>query len=459
MLGMIRPGNLCRQAVLACLLTFVLPSLASAAEAVVTDVRVGPHAQTSRVVFEMTNQVPYSIFLLHDPYRVVVDLPEVGWQLPSRPLPTPTGVFRTLRYGLFKPGTSRIVVDLERPAVVHKSYILAPSGSHGYRLVVDLISASGAVFARHEKAGKITGELLSATRFTKPNPPTLTIPAVKMPTGPVADASLTPPETPSPSREISLASSQENQDASFQLAPRKPPVHPIYHKRVVVIDAGHGGPDPGTIGNSGIYEKHITLAMARELKSQLESSGRYDVRLTRKRDVFIRLRDRVEIGRDAGADLFISLHADSIRDRGIHGPSVYTLSENASDKEAAALASKENKSDLIAGIDLTNENRDVTNILIDLAQRESMNQSAIFAGHLIDSLKRQVQVLRNTHRFAGFAVLKAPDVPSVLVEMGFLSNPTDERNLRSRSYRRRFAVALKKGIDVYFSGVEEARNR
>jgi len=461
MLGINRLKFAFKLAILACLAAVMLPHALKAAEAVVTDVRVGPQARTTRVVFELSNQVPYSVFSLSNPYRVVIDMPEVGWRLPPRPLPVRTGVFETLRYGLYKPGNSRVVVDLRQPAVVKKTFIMAPSGTHAYRLVIDLVSATKTVFARHQKAGPIKVSQLGTSSFVGPKAPVTKVPAAAAPKKPsvVAQAPAAQRQTQL-SQQVVVATSRQNiQNATFQLAPRKPAIRPQRETRVVVIDAGHGGPDPGTIGNSGIYEKHITLAMARELKEQLEASGRYKVVLTRQRDIFIRLRDRVSKGREAGADLFISLHADSIKDSKVNGPSIYTLSENASDKEAAALASKENKSDLIAGIDLTHENRDVTNILIDLAQRESMNQSATFAGHLIKSLKRQVHVLRNTHRFAGFAVLKAPDVPSVLVEMGFLSNPTDERNLRSRTYRRRFASAMKKGIDTYFSRVEEARSR
>jgi N-acetylmuramoyl-L-alanine amidase len=178
--------------------------------------------------------------------------------------------------------------------------------------------------------------------------------------------------------------------------------------------------------------------------------------MSRSRDVFVRLRDRVRMARDKKADLFISIHADTVSNRRIKGPAVYTLSEKSSDKEARELAEKENKADLIAGVDLTYETPEVTNILIDLAQRESMNQSARFAASLIGELKRRTQVLRNTHRFAGFAVLKAPDVPSVLLELGFLSNPQDERRLRSKSYRARLATAVSKAVTAHFVRIEEA---
>jgi N-acetylmuramoyl-L-alanine amidase len=228
-------------------------------------------------------------------------------------------------------------------------------------------------------------------------------------------------------------------------------------KPVVVIDPGHGGVDPGATGVSGIYEKFITLAMARELKAEMEKTGHYKVLLTRDRDVFIRLRDRVQIARQYGADLFISLHADAVANPTIRGLSVYTLSQNASDAEAQALAEKENKADLIAGIDLSHESADVAGILIDLAQRETMNRSAGFAGVLVEKVAEEMDVLDNTHRMAGFAVLKAPDVPAVLIETGYLSNEAEERDLRQPAYRAKLAKAITHAVDRYFLQGQKAK--
>jgi N-acetylmuramoyl-L-alanine amidase len=260
-----------------------------------------------------------------------------------------------------------------------------------------------------------------------------------------------PPNGRAPDRfvvdiEPKSASGRGPTKVAIPVPPKRPDV-----RHVVVVDAGHGGQDPGTIGASGTYEKTVTLAMAREVKKVMEASGRYRVVLTRSDDTFIRLRDRVARARAAGAELFISLHADSISDHHHRGASVYTLSEVASDKEADALATKENKADLIAGIDLSNENRDVANILIDLAQRETMNYSVRLAGALVKEIDRAGRVNVNPHRFAGFAVLKAPDVPSVLIEMGYLSNPQDERMLKDPHQRKRFAEAIRHAVDRFFA--------
>ncbi|HEU0071316.1 MAG TPA: N-acetylmuramoyl-L-alanine amidase, partial [Alphaproteobacteria bacterium] len=221
-------------------------------------------------------------------------------------------------------------------------------------------------------------------------------------------------------------------------------------RRVVVVDAGHGGVDPGTIGPGGTYEKDVTLAMARQLKQRMEATGRYKVVLSRDSDIFIPLRERVAISRASGAEMFISLHADAIANRNTRGGSIYTLSEVASDKEAESLAAKENKADLIAGMDLSHESREVASILLDLAQRETMNYSARFAALLVNELGKSVRLLSNSHRFAGFAVLKAPDVPSVLFEMGYLSNAAEEKELLRSDYRQKMADGIIRAADRFF---------
>lgn len=223
---------------------------------------------------------------------------------------------------------------------------------------------------------------------------------------------------------------------------------------MIVLDPGHGGIDPGTVGTSGTFEKNITLSIAKELQRQLLDGGRYRVLLTRNKDVFVRLSRRVEIAREAEAALFVSLHADSIKNRRVRGAAVYTLSETASDAEAAALAAKENRADVIAGLHIEGESSEVTTILIDLARRETMNLSAGFASLLVPEIRRNGKVLRNDHRVAGFAVLKAPDVPSILVEMGYLSNRQDEKLLLSRAYQRRISTAMVRAVDRYFREIK-----
>jgi len=235
-------------------------------------------------------------------------------------------------------------------------------------------------------------------------------------------------------------------------APPKPPPPPPDTRPVIVLDPGHGGVDPGATGLSGVHEKAITLAFATELQHQLEDSGRYRVLLTRTEDSAVALRERVRIARAAHADLFLSIHADTLANHAISGLSVYTESETASDRETEALATKENKADLIAGIDLSGAAPELTSILIDLAQRETLNRSGQFAAELVQEMGGVSRLLPRTHRSAGFAVLTAPDVPSVLLELGYLSNKADERGLTSPHQRARLAGGIVRAIDRLFAG-------
>ena len=380
------------------LIWLILPlivSQAAAAGPAVTGIRLGAQAETTRVVLDLTADLEHTIFTLPDPYRVVIDLPEVEWRLPAKTLNVDHGMVQRFRYGLFQPGVSRVVFDMAGPVVVSRSFMLQPTADFAWRLVLDLAPVSAADFDRQ--------------------------------------AALAPLPEPAPPPEAAPASKGA--------------------KPLVVIDPGHGGIDPGTIGIGGGYEKAITLACALELGRQIEADGRYRVLLTRDRDVFVPLRQRVKIARDNGADLFLSLHADALDNRTIKGATVYTLSENASDREAAELAAKENKSDVIAGVNLADSvyDGDVAEILIDLAQRETMNLSAEFANLAIPELAREGDVLRKSHRFAGFRVLKAPDVPSVLIELGYVSNPQDEARLNDPAHRRLLMAALRRAIDNYFA--------
>lgn len=231
---------------------------------------------------------------------------------------------------------------------------------------------------------------------------------------------------------------------------------PVKRKKIVVLDPGHGGKDPGAIGRSfKTYEKNITLAMGQEVKRQLEAKG-FKVYMTRSTDIFIPLRKRVAIARSYHADLFISLHADSTLNRKAQGLSIYTLSENASDKEAEALAERENKADIIDGMDFSDNSPEINDVLISLSQNDSRNKSSKFAGYVVNEMQRQVKLVSNAHKFAGFAVLKAPDIPSVLVELGYLSNYSEEKFLRQPAYRKKLGEAITKAVMRYFNDPEVA---
>ncbi|MGB0671335.1 MAG: N-acetylmuramoyl-L-alanine amidase [Rhodospirillales bacterium] len=434
---------------------------AHAERAIISDLRVAEREGSTRLVLDLTSAVEASVFTLTAPDRLVIDLPEVGWRLPSRALPSDVGLLKRLRYGLFKPGVTRIVVDALAPIRLDAGFLMQGVEGDGYRLVLDMGRTGSA------QAVAASGQVTRIDGLTRQVAEPLSAPLLKETpqSGGAFDAVIAPPIAEVPAEAAEAIAAPAFQTGALPdhlgLPPRKPQgvaAPQTQQAKLIVIDPGHGGVDPGAIGRSGVQEKHIVLAFARELADQLTEAG-YRVKLTRSRDVFIRLRDRVSFAREAGADLFLSIHADKIEDPNIRGLAVYTLSEKASDQEAAALADKENKSDLIAGINLENESEEVANILLDLAQRETMNQSSRFAEKLVDNLKRETKVLRNSHRFAGFRVLKAPDVPSVLVELGFLSNRTEEKNLRSDDYRKRLAQAATRSIDTFFTGVQQANWR
>ncbi len=228
------------------------------------------------------------------------------------------------------------------------------------------------------------------------------------------------------------------------------------HLPVIVLDPGHGGADPGAIGATGAYEKDITLPTAREVARQLEATRRYRVHLTRTGDEYVELHDRVARARAVDAELFVSIHADALPDARMRGATVFTLSEQASDREAADVAARENKADFIAGIDLSHHEAEVSDILFDLARRQTNNLSIRLARSLVNELGRQVSLLHNSHRSAGFAVLKAPDVPSALVEIGCISNRKEEHLLQQPTYQRSLATGLTRSINDYFDTVAKA---
>jgi N-acetylmuramoyl-L-alanine amidase len=225
---------------------------------------------------------------------------------------------------------------------------------------------------------------------------------------------------------------------------------------LVMLDPGHGGKDPGAIGVSGTYEKQVALATALELKHQLEAGGRYRVELTRAKDVFIPLGDRVYSAQKHGAALFVSMHADALSDHSVRGASVYTLSQTASDAQTAALARTENSADRFLGKQWQDTSPEVSQILASLVQKETRTGSVRIARSLVGSLDRDLPMLPNPDRHAGFVVLKAADIPSVLVEMGFMSNPRDEAALRRSDHRKLVAQAMRRAVDAYFAGIRHA---
>lgn len=364
---------------------------------VVLGLRVGEHGDHTRVVLELSDPVRVGVFTLANPNRAILTLPEALWHPQKPDRPTGRGLVKAYRYGVFRSRESRLIIDLNGAASVRAPVILPPSGGNGYRVVLDLYPTTQAQFER------VAG-------------------------------------WPADVRERGRA-----EDLGVLRG-----AEPETARKVVVIDAGHGGIDAGTTGVNGSREKDLVLDEARRLSRALQRRG-YRVHLTRDSDVYVPLRQRVSIARSYDADLFISLHADSNPNAAMAGASVYTLSERGSDREAAALAFKENQSDIIAGVDLKGQDQTVSHILIDLAQRETINRSVRFARTLVPQLSRATSVIaRDPHRSAAFAVLKAPDVPAVLIELGYLSNSRDCSQMATASWRSGVANAIAAAVDRQF---------
>lgn len=342
----------------------------------VRETRIWASPDSTRVVLDLSGNVDHTLFTLHDPERVVVDIPDARMLRPA--VPAGQGLIRQIRAAPRDDGDLRIVLDLAG-AVQAKSFIAAPNDAYGYRLVIDLAPTVAAAAVRVQHA----------------------------PTG--------------------------NRDL------------------VIAIDAGHGGDDPGAIGRSGTREKDVVLAIARALRDAVAKEPGMRPFLTRDGDYFVEHRKRMERARGEQADLFVSIHADSIRDRSVTGSSVYVLSaRGASDEAAKILAERENAADLVGGVSLDSKDDVLNSVLVDLLQNASMTASMEAATHVLGELDRVGVVRKPRVQQARFLVLKSPEIPSMLVETAYISNPDEERRLKDSSYQARLATAILSGFRGYF---------
>jgi len=337
-----------------------MPWLALSAMALdLKDVRFGVHPDKTRLVIDLSEKTDFRSFILpadgNKPYRLVVDMPEFNWQAGSIPKPDKTTVL-DVRSGILKPGIKRLVIDLDKPAKLIGAFHLPKASGKSDRLVIDYKTITASQFQSTKQ--QVIGNL-------KEEPADLNLLIAKH----TAKDLNTAPETKTSQNGIIIPPRKPKAPKAIAQAPTtsQPTLKTPLRKPMIVIDAGHGGADPGAIGANKSKEKHITFAAAKELKRQLETTGRYRVALTRSSDKYLKLYKRVSIARSKEADLFISLHADSINKSSVRGASIYTLSNKASDKQTAKLAARENQVDLIAGVNLSHEDKDVANILIDLA--------------------------------------------------------------------------------------------
>ena len=364
-------------------------------DTIIKGVRIGLTGTKTRFVIDSEKGIKPNIFMLASPRRLVIDVPNATWV--GNSTAEASGAIDRYRYGQWKPGIFRLVLDLNAPVKIGKLFTLKPSSGYGYRTVLDLQPVVQAEFLRevasHRKSRK-TLKSSSKTRYV------------------------------------------ESKKAKT--------------KRIIFIDPGHGGHDPGNLGVIGIHEKKVVLAIAKQIKKTLDVAGRYDVRLTRNSDFYVDHRERFRMAQRVDADLFISVHADAFTNKKANGGTVYTLAETSSDKETALLVQQHNNTGEIGGLDVETESPDVIPILLDLAMREKMNASAQFAEMLLPELKKSINMRKIAHRSGPFLVLKDPVVPSILLETGYLSNRNDAKFITSSKGRKKIAGAVSKGIDAYF---------
>ncbi|MER9328893.1 N-acetylmuramoyl-L-alanine amidase [Mesorhizobium sp. M0488] len=399
-------GPFCLLLLVALSFAFFSPANAADAPLVAKGYKMAGDATKMRIVMEFDREPDIKWFLLRGPNRLVIDLANTRFAIGAKDL-KPRGLVKSVRLGDLAEGVSRLILTGKGPFAVAKLDVLKNEDGTGYRIAIDISAASEREFdAALANQALTTGSTVSADK------------GERVGTGPVSNPG---------------------------------------HRFTVVIDPGHGGVDGGAEGLNGTIEKNVTLGFATELRDKLSAVGKYDVFMTRTSDEYLRLDDRVRIARQHEADLLISIHADTISVKGIRGATVYTVSDKASDPEAQALADRENLSDQFAGMVIKDDNKEVTDILIDLIRRETHTFSMSFAHTLVGQLSTSVGLINNPQRSAGFKVLKAPDVPSVLVELGYLSNAKDEAQLLDADWRGKAAQSITNAVALFASARAETR--
>jgi N-acetylmuramoyl-L-alanine amidase len=490
-----------------CFITLTINSVYASQKIKVLNLRTQEFQDYKRFIIDLSQRPTYKVLTLHKPERVVIDINNTDYIINKSEFEADR-VIDSVRTGRYNDGI-RIVLDINTRAEVVKHFILAPSKTrNNWRLVADVSKKGLEQIINKEKllsekeiiltqapSNDVNAEITYDEKLAlnklidgfviedKTNTQTIKqADSVRIKTTP-DDSSMARPmlkpdinimntknetintivDTSSQARlsthetnvvsQIAAPRRQEKLKRYREINPRDRTSTRVITQRKynIVIDAGHGGKDPGTIGRRGTQEKTITLQYAKLLANELKKSGKYNVYLTRKGDYFISLNDRVKRAREYKADLFISIHADYSSNRYTTGLSVYTLSQRASDTRTARLAQKENKADIIGGLNLYGEYQDTINVLVDLSRRQAMNSSSKFAEIVLKEMKRnRIKTLGDAHKFGNFAVLLAPDTASVLIELGFLSNKAEEQRLKSWDFKQRFVKGIISSLDKYF---------
>lgn len=456
----------------------------------VTAARLGVHGDQARFVLELSSKIAHTLSYSAAPDRITIEMPAVQWEHRQTSGRAKSGLIASYHYSSAKGGKAHIVLVLREPARAAAVNFLPPDASNHWRFVLDLAPTSAGDFkdrvaqskpmqpeasavAVHDENAKtappkdrsLDRPSVPAQTSVVPAPPVVPPPLAK--TGNVPSTGQKPIAqlSPAPTAPAAPPANSPQQSALIVPTPPRsgalPPVKPPAarpHKPIIIIDPGHGGADPGAQAADGTKEKDLVLNVALALAKKLEQSGRYTPLLTRSTDSTVKLRERVEFSRNSHGELFISLHANIYeKSPVVNGLSVYTLSDKASSTAAAALARLENRADILAGIDLSNENSDVTQILIDLAQHETLGRSVQFAHHLTEVAAASTRLEKNATPQASLVVLKAPDIPSVLIELGYLTNAEDLARMKSDPWIEQFCDAIVTAADREFHGKDEKR--
>lgn len=431
-------------------------SVACAQAGELREVRLLDSAESTRVVFDLDARADNNVFTLSNPDRVVIDIAGARRGGSLNLNQAPKGIVKGVRSGPHDGGL-RIVLDLSQ-AATPKSFGLQPSGGYGYRLILDLYPQGAAqmpsmVTASAASNGNAAAPATIATSApaSMPVAAPVAVPAQLAAVAPVqaAPAASVPQPAPVSAPPAPASVTQVAAPASANARDAVPlSVKPI----VIAVDAGHGGEDPGAQGRSGLQEKNVTLAIARQLAKRINAQPGMRAVLTRDGDYYVDLRQRTIRARNAQADLFVSIHANSYRDRDMRGTAVYVLSDHgATTEQARWLANHENAADLVGGVDLHDKDDRLAAVLLDISQSATMDASFDLGNRLLDSLHKVNELQKPMVQQAGFMVLKSPDIPSVLVETAFISNPREEQMLRSPDYQAQFADGIFEGIKGYFS--------
>jgi N-acetylmuramoyl-L-alanine amidase len=382
-------------------------------------VRLSAGPEGTRVVMDLSSRASHSVMTLKNPDRIVIDVSGARLAPEARRAPGGTGAIKQVRMAHNASG-ERIVLDLSR-SMRAKSVLSTPIGRSGYRLVVELAGRGAEMADRTAEA--LAGDAQASTR----------------------DAQAPGRDTQAPPH--GQTSEQPAVEAPIKVEHARPEARDL----IIAIDAGHGGDDPGAIGKNGTREKDVTLAIARALEQRVDAEPGMKAVLTRDGDYFVPLRDRMRRARAHQADLFVSIHADSIRDRSVDGSSVYILSQHGASTEAARwLAERQNAADLIGGVSLENKGDMLASVLLDLSQTASLTASHTAAEHVLRQLNLVGEVRKPLVQQAGFMVLKSPDIPSMLIETAYISNPGEELRLRSIAHQAKLAAAIHRGLREYF---------